>query len=196
MKFRILHETKERMRVHMIGERISCEQADILLYYLHNIKEIQAVKVYDRTADVTISYIGERADIIHILRRFQYENVKVPNGLLENSGRELNNTYQEKLIGKVISHYARKLLLPYPLQACYTTVCAAKYIWKGIGNLVKGKIEVPVLDATAIGVSMLRNDMNTASSIMFLLGVGELLEEWTHKKSVDDLARTDRKSVV
>ena len=94
----------------MIGERISCEQADILLYYLHNIKEIQAVKVYDRTADVTISYIGERADIIHILRRFQYENVKVPNGLLENSGRELNNTYQEKLIGKVISHYARKLL--------------------------------------------------------------------------------------
>ena len=121
MKFRILHETKERMRVHMIGERISCEQADILLYYLHNIKEIQAVKVYDRTADVTISYIGERADIIHILRRFQYENVKVPNGLLENSGRELNNTYQEKLIGKVISHYARKLLLPYPLQACYTT---------------------------------------------------------------------------
>lgn len=190
MKFRILHETKERMRVHMIGERISCEQADILLYYLHNIKEIQAVKVYDRTADVTISYIGERADIIHILRRFQYENVKVPNGLLENSGRELNNTYQEKLIGKVISHYARKLLLPYPLQACYTTVCAAKYIWKGIGNLVKGKIEVPVLDATAIGVSMLRNDMNTASSIMFLLGVGELLEEWTHKKSVDDLART------
>ena len=174
----------------MIGERISCEQADILLYYLHNIKEIQAVKVYDRTADVTISYIGERADIIHILRRFQYENVKVPNGLLENSGRELNNTYQEKLIGKVISHYARKLLPPYPLQACYTTVCAAKYIWKGIGNLVKGKIEVPVLDATAIGVSMLRNDMNTASSIMFLLGVGELLEEWTHKKSVDDLART------
>ena len=190
MKFRILHETKERMRVHMIGERISCEQADILLYYLHNIKEIQAVKVYDRTADVTISYIGERADIIHILRRFQYENVKVPNGLLENSGRELNNTYQEKLIGKVIPHYARKLLPPYPLQACYTTVCAAKYIWKGIGNLVKGKIEVPVLDATAIGVSMLRNDMNTASSIMFLLGVGELLEEWTHKKSVDDLART------
>lgn len=81
-------------------------------------------------------------------------------------------------------------MLPYPLQACYTTVCAAKYIWKGIGNLVKGKIEVPVLDATAIGVSMLRNDMNTASSIMFLLGVGELLEEWTHKKSVDDLART------
>ena len=122
----------------MIGERISCEQADILLYYLHNIKEIQAVKVYDRTADVTISYIGERADIIHILRRFQYENVKVPNGLLENSGRELNNTYQEKLIGKVISHYARKLLLPYPLQACYTTVCAAKYIWKGIGNRGSG----------------------------------------------------------
>lgn len=106
LKFRILHETKERMRVHIIRGRMSCKQADILLYYLHNIKDIQAVKVYDRTADVTISYTGERANIIHMLRCFQYENVKVPNGLLENSGRELNNTYQEKLIGKVISHYA------------------------------------------------------------------------------------------
>ncbi|MGN1175299.1 MAG: heavy metal translocating P-type ATPase [Roseburia sp.] len=178
------------MRVHVIGSRMSCEQADKLFYYLHNIKEIQAVKVYDRTADVTISYTGERNDIIHMLRCFQYENVKVPNGLFENSGRELNNAYQEKLIGKVAFHYARKLLFPYPLQACYTAICAAKYIWKGIRNLAKGKIEVPVLDATAIGVSMLRNDINTAASIMFLLGVGELLEEWTHKKSVDDLART------
>ena len=190
LKFRILHETKGRMRVHVIGSRMSCEQADKLFYYLHNIKEIQAVKVYDRTADVTISYTGERNDIIHMLRCFQYENVKVPNGLFENSGRELNNAYQEKLIGKVAFHYARKLLFPYPLQACYTAICAAKYIWKGIRNLAKGKIEVPVLDATAIGVSMLRNDINTAASIMFLLGVGELLEEWTHKKSVDDLART------
>uniref|UniRef100_UPI001F17D9A0 heavy metal translocating P-type ATPase n=1 Tax=Roseburia hominis TaxID=301301 RepID=UPI001F17D9A0 len=178
------------MRVHVIGSRMSCEQADTLFYYLRKIKEIQTVKVYDRTADITISYTGERTDIIHILRCFQYENVNVPNGLLENSGRELNNAYQEKLIGKVVFHYGRKLLLPYPLQACYTAVCAAKYIWKGIGNLAKGKIEVPVLDATAIGVSMLRNDINTAASIMFLLGVGELLEEWTHKKSVDDLART------
>lgn len=190
LKFRILHETKGRMRVHVIGSRMSCEQADTLFYYLRKIKEIQTVKVYDRTADITISYTGERTDIIHILRCFQYENVNVPNGLLENSGRELNNAYQEKLIGKVVFHYGRKLLLPYPLQACYTAVCAAKYIWKGIGNLAKGKIEVPVLDATAIGVSMLRNDINTAASIMFLLGVGELLEEWTHKKSVDDLART------
>lgn len=169
---------------------MSCEQADILLYYLHNIKEIKAVKVHDRTADVTISYIGERAEIIHILRRFQYNRVSVPNGLIENSGRELNNSYQEKLIGKIAFHYARKLLLPYPLRACYTATCAAKYIWKGIGSILKGKIEVPVLDATAIGVSMLRNDINTAASIMFLLGVGEMLEEWTHKKSVDDLART------
>ena len=190
LKFRILHETKGRMRVHVIGSRMSCEQADTLFYYLRKIKEIQTVKVYDRTADITISYTEERTDIIHILRCFQYENVNVPNGLLENSGRELNNAYQEKLIGKVVFHYGRKLLLPYPLQAFYTAVCAAKYIWKGIGNLAKGKIEVPVLDATAIGVSMLRNDINTAASIMFLLGVGELLEEWTHKKSVDDLART------
>lgn len=169
---------------------MSCEQADILLYYLHNIKEIQTAKVYDRTADTTILYTGERAEIINILRRFQYENVSIPSGLIENSGRELNNTYQEKLIGKVLFHYVRKRLIPYPLRVCYTAACAAKYIWKGINSLSKGKIEVPVLDATAIGVSMLRNDMNTAASIMFLLGVGELLEEWTHRKSVDDLART------
>lgn len=190
MKFQIAHEAKGRMRIHVMQGKMSCQQADTLFYYLNNQEKIQSIKVYERTADVTICYKGKRAELIDMLRRFQYENISVPTGLIENSGRKLNNAYQEKLIGKVIFHYAGKLVLPYPVRLCYTVACAAKYIWKGIDNFVKGKIEVPVLDAMAIGISVLRNEVNTAASIMFLLGVGELLEEWTHKKSVGDLART------
>ena len=125
-----------------------------------------------------------------MIQLFHYEEVELPTGLLESSGRALNNEYQEKLISKVIYHFGRKWLLPAPIRAIYTTVVSVKYIWKGIQTLAQGKIEVPVLDATAIGVSMLRGDYGTAGSVMFLLGVGELLEEWTHKKSVGDLARS------
>ena len=114
----------------------------------------------------------------------------MPNGLLETSGRAKYAEYQEKLVDKILFHYGRKFLLPYPISAAYTTIMSAKYIWKGIKTLMERKLEVPVLDATAIGVSILRNDFDTAGSVMFLLGIGELLEEWTHKKSVDDLART------
>ena len=137
-----------------------------------------------------ISYVGDRQTIIGLLRGFHYEDVEVPEGLIENSGRELNNTYQEKLIGKIVFHYARRWILPYPIRICLTSLRSVKFIWKGLTTLAAGKIEVPVLDATAIGVSVLRSDFNTAGSIMFMLGIGELLEEWTHKKSVDDLART------
>ena len=137
-----------------------------------------------------ISYVGDRQTIIELLRGFHYEDVEVPEGLIENSGRELNNTYQEKLIGKIVFHYARRWILPYPIRICLTSIQSVKYLWKGLTTLVAGRIEVPVLDATAIGVSVLRSDFNTAGSIMFMLGIGELLEEWTHKKSVDDLART------
>ena len=125
-----------------------------------------------------------------MIQLFHYEEVELPTGLLESSGRALNNEYQEKLISKVIYHFGRKWLLPAPIRAIYTTVVSVKYVWKGIQTLAQGKIEVPVLDATAIGVSMLRGDYGTAGSVMFLLGVGELLEEWTHKKSVGDLARS------
>lgn len=114
----------------------------------------------------------------------------MPNGLLETSGRAMNAEYQEKLVDKILFHYGRKFLLPYPISAAYTTIMSAKYIWKGIKTLMERRIEVLVLDATAIGVSIFRSDFSTAGSIMFLLGIGELLEEWTHKKSVDDLART------
>ncbi len=159
-------------------------------FYLQNIDGVFRADVYDRTADATIHYKGNRETIIEGLRRFRYEKVEVPNGLLETSGRAMNAEYQEKLVNKIIFHYGRKFLLPYPISAAYTTIMSAKYIWKGIKTLMERRIEVPVLDATAIGVSIFRSDFSTAGSIMFLLGIGELLEEWTHKKSVDDLART------
>ena len=190
MKFIIKHETKGRMRIHAVQNRMSYAQADTLLYFLHSQKEVTFAKVYDRTCDAVISYVGDRETIIELLRGFHYEEVEVPTGLIENSGRELNNTYQEKLISKIVFHYARRWILPYPIRICLTSIRAVKYIWKGLKTLAAGKIEVPVLDATAIGVSVLRSDFNTAGSIMFMLGIGELLEEWTHKKSVDDLART------
>ncbi len=190
MKFRIEHERKGRMRIHAVQKRMTYEQADTLLYFLHSQKEVTFCKVYDRTGDAVIEYIGARDVIIQMLRCFRYEKVAVPTGLIENSGRAMDNEYQEKLIGKVVFHYARRWILPYPLRLCYSTFQALRYILKGINSLRKGKIEVEVLDATAIGVSMLRGDINTAGSIMFMLGIGEILEDWTHKKSVDDLART------
>lgn len=190
MKFIIKHETKGRMRIHAVQNRMSYAQADTLLYFLHSRKEVTFAKVYDRTCDAVISYVGDRQTIIELLRGFHYEDVEVPEGLIENSGRKLNNTYQEKLIGKIVFHYARRWILPYPIRICLTSIQSVKYLWKGLTTLAAGRIEVPVLDATAIGVSVLRSDFNTAGSIMFMLGIGELLEEWTHKKSVDDLART------
>ena len=190
MKFIIRHESKGRIRIHAVQYRMTYAQADTLLYYLHSQKEITFAKVYDRTCDATISYAGDRERIIELLRNFHYERAEVPTGLIETSGRELNNSYQEKLIGQIVFHYARRIILPYPIRVCLTTLRSVRYLWKGLKTLAAGKIEVPVLDATAIGVSLLRNDFNTAGSIMFMLGIGELLEEWTHKKSVDDLART------
>lgn len=190
MKFVIKHEIKGRMRIHVSQYRMSYEQADTLLYFLHSNKYVTFAKVYERTGDAVISYVGDRAEMIRTLQQFSYEKVDVPAGVVENSGRELNAKYQEKLIGKIVCRYAGRMFLPYPLLACVTTVKSVKYLWKGLQCLWQRKIEVPVLDATAIGVSIFRNDIETAGSVMFLLGIGELLEEWTHKKSVDDLART------
>ena len=190
MKFVIKHEIKGRMRIHVSQYRMSYEQADTLLYFLHSNKYVTFAKVYERTGDAVISYVGGRTEMIRTLQQFSYEKVDVPAGVVENSGRELNAKYQEKLIGKIVCRYAGRMFLPYPLRACVTTVKSVKYLWKGLQCLWHRKIEVPVLDATAIGVSIFRNDIETAGSVMFLLGIGELLEEWTHKKSVDDLART------
>lgn len=190
MKFYIKHESRGRIRIHLAQKRMSSVQAETLLYYLQNQKQVSFAKVYDRTGDAVICYQGERSEIIRMVQTFHYEEVELPTELIESSGRELNNEYQEKLISKVIYHFGRKWFLPAPIRTAYTAVVSVKYIWKGIQTLAKGKIEVPVLDATAIGVSMFRGDYGTASSVMFLLGVGEILEEWTHKKSVGDLARS------
>ena len=173
---------------------MSCEQADILLYYLENIEGVESAKVYERTADAVVRYAADkdgfvRQNIIKEVQKFVYDKVEVPDGLIENSGRELNREFQEKLIGQITAHYARKFLLPAPFRAVYTGIKSLGYIWKGLQTLAQRKLEVPVLDATAIGVSILRGNYDTAGSVMFLLGIGELLEDWTHKKSVGDLAR-------
>ena len=190
MKFTIKHESRGRMRVHMEQYRMTYEQADTLLYVIHNHKNVTFVKVYDRTADAVIEYVGDREQIIELLRHFHYESANVPQTVIKTSGRELNNSYQEKLIGSVVWHYSKKLLLPWPIRTALTIGRSVKYIGIGLKCLLQRKIEVPVLDATAITVSLITKDFSTASSIMFLLGIGELLEEWTHKKSVDDLARS------
>ena len=190
MKFTIKHESRGRMRVHMEQYRMTYEQADTLLYVIHNHRNVTFVKVYDRTADAVIEYVGDREQIIELLRHFHYESANVPQTVIKTSGRELNNSYQEKLIGSVVWHYSKKLLLPWPIMTALTVGRSIKYIGIGLKCLLQRKIEVPVLDATAITVSLVTKDFSTASSIMFLLGIGELLEEWTHKKSVDDLARS------
>lgn len=190
MKFTIKHESRGRMRVHMEQYRMTYEQADTLLYVIHNHRNVTFVKVYDRTADAVIEYVGDREQIIELLRHFHYESANVPQTVIKTSGRELNNSYQEKLIGSVVWHYSKKLLLPLPIRIALTIGRSVKYIGIGLKCLLQRKIEVPVLDATAITVSLITKDFSTASSIMFLLGIGELLEEWTHKKSVDDLARS------
>lgn len=190
MKFTIKHESRGRMRVHMEQYRMTYEQADTLLYVIHNHRNVTFVKVYDRTADAVIEYVGDREQIIELLRHFHYESANVPQTVIKTSGRELNNSYQEKLIGSVVWHYSKKLLLPWPIRTALTVGRSIKYIGIGLKCLLQRKIEVPVLDATAITVSLVTKDFSTASSIMFLLGIGELLDEWTHKKSVDDLARS------
>lgn len=190
MKFTIKHESRGRMRVHMEQYRMTYEQADTLLYVIHNHRNVTFVKVYDRTADAVIEYVGDREQIIELLRHFHYESANVPQTVIKTSGRELNNSYQEKLLGSVVWHYSKKLLLPLPIRIALTIGRSVKYIGIGLKCLLQRKIEVPVLDATAITVSLVTKDFSTASSIMFLLGIGELLEEWTHKKSVDDLARS------
>lgn len=190
MKFVIKHEIRGRMRIHLVQYRMSYAQADTLLYFLQNDAQVTKAKVYERTQDAVIFYTGSRRELISKLQHFRYEYVEVPDGVIENSNRQMNAEYQEKMVEKVILRYASKALLPYPVRACWTTLKSLRYISKGVKTLAAGKIEVPVLDATAIGVSVLRGDYDTAGSIMFLLGIGELLEEWTHKKSVGDLART------
>ena len=190
MKFLIKHEVQGRLRIHVIRNRMTCAEADVLCWVLEKQKNVVKVKVYERTADAVIYYTGDREELIHGLKQFHFEKADVPDNVISSSGRDLNSAYREKLITKTLLHYGGKLLLPNPVRKTWLTLKALQYIGKGIRCLARMKIEVPVLDATAIGVSVLRGDIKTAGSVMFLLGIGELLEEWTHKKSVGDLARS------
>ena len=190
MKFCIKHEMKGRLRIHIIQNRMTYAEADTLSWYLEEQENVTEVKVYERTADAAICYKGEREEILTVLRQFSYEKAEVPETVLSSSGRQLNEEYKERLITKTVLHYGSKLFLPMPVRAMLTSVKSVKYIWKGIRCLAHGRLEVPVLDATAISVSVFRKDFATAGSIMFLLGIGEIIEEWTHKKSVGDLARS------
>lgn len=190
MRFQIKHEIKGRLRVHVIRKRMSFSQADTLQYYLMGLTGVQKVKVQNRTCDAIIEYDGDRGEILKELQRFSYQQTEVPADYLKNSGREMNQYYWDKLVNRVILHYGTKLFLPISVRDVIATVKSVKYVCEGVRTLLKGKIEVPVLDGTAIGVSVFRGDYSTASSVMFLLGIGEILEEWTHKKSVEDLARS------
>lgn len=190
MKFTIVHEIKGRMRIHVIQKQMSFKEADILQHSLEEHEQITSAKVYERTQNVAICYTGNRQDVIRILQAFCYETAQVPDYVWQNSGREVNREYWDKLVQKVICRFGRQCFLPMPCRCVFTIYKSVKYIWHGIKALSKGKIEVAVLDATAIAVSLLRGDFKTASSVMFLLGIGEILEDWTHKKSVDDLARS------
>ena len=190
MRFRIEHELKGRMRLHVCTKKMSYEEADTLQYYLGSFPFVTKVKVHENIGNVTVNYVGSRKQLCEALAAYRPETVDVPDEFLHNSGRKLNEEYKEKLINKVLFMAGTKLFLPAPVRTVITIAKAGKYWKQGIQTLANRKIEVPVLDATAIGVSVLRGDMNSANSIMFLLGIGEILEEWTHKKSVEDLARS------
>lgn len=190
MDFQIKHEIKGRLRVHFLQDRMTCKQADDLLFYLYRLPGVTSAKVYEQTADALVCFTGERAAVIQGLKDFCYEKAEATTALAAASGRELNCIYRERLMRQTLLHFGGKLFIPYAVRALFTAVKSVKFIGKGLQSLCRGKLEVSVLDAVAIGVSVFRGEMNTASSVMYLLGVGETLEEWTHKKSVDDLARS------
>ena len=190
MNFKIKHKIPGRIRVHMGQSRMSFDQADTLQYFLEAQPGVTKATVYEQTQDAVIEYDGELKELMEALKSFHYEDVQLPDSVRSSSGRALNVEYKEKLIGHVAKRLFTKYMLPLPIRNVYTIWKAFRYVKEGVLCLSKGKLEVPVLDATAITVSILRRDCQTAGSVMFLLGLGEILEEWTHKKSVGDLARS------
>ena len=190
MKCQILHETKNRMRVHFCKENMTVEEADKADAYLKSIGGIDDVKVYERTCDLIIYYSFDRSELIEILAQFSFENDEVKNIEVVGTARLVQREYEEKLIMTIALRYFRKIFYPFPLRIALAYIKSVKYILKALKSLAKGKLNVSVLDAVAITVSLIRGDFETASSVMFLLKIGEILEEWTHKKSVSDLANT------
>ena len=187
MKWNILHESRGRIRLHLNKPRLSMAEADQLQAYLAELPGVRAAVVYERTCDAVITYTGARAEVLHGAAAFRFD-VQALTEVSANSPRAVNHEYQEKLVNLTLFHFARKLFLPAPIRFAYTAVCSVRYLWHGLRSLLHRRLEVEVLDALSIGVSMLRGDFSTAGSVMFLLRLGELLEEWTRKKSLGDLA--------
>ena len=189
MKFKIVHESRGRVRIQVMQKRMTLEQADLLEAYLNHSPAIRQAVVHERTCWAVIQYCGERSALLTFLSRFSYDTPEIAKLAPAHSGRALNRAYEEKLVGKVVFKVIRKCFLPPPLAAAYTVLKSIPYLVRGVRCLLQGKLRVELLDGLSIGISMARRDFSTAGSVMFLLSLGELLEEWTHKKSVDDLAR-------
>ena len=189
MDFTIKHEIRSRIRVHFSMKRMSFSEADTIEYYLKSQPEIKEVHVYERTADVVLVYDGDRKQVLSKLRDFSLDKVSLPASMAESSGREQSAKYYDKIVTSTILHYGKRLLLPVPFRKVIETLKAVKYICRGLKTLRNKKLQVELLDATAITAALLTGDHKTASGVMFLLGIGDTLEEWTHKRSVDDLAR-------
>ena len=190
MKCTILHESRGRMRVHVNAVRMTLHRADVLEAYLNHSEAIEHAKVYERTGDVLIKYKGSRAGAVTVLSHYKFDNPELDSLVTSADSRKINQEYQERFVNLVVFRAFRKLFLPVPVQAVITVFKAIEFIRRGLVCLWHRKLEVEVLDALSIGVSLLRSDFNTAGSVMFLLNVGALLEEWTRKKSLDDLARS------
>ena len=188
MKCKIIHESRGRLRVHLECARMSLDEADVLEYYMRSVDGVDEVKVYDRTRDAVICYRAERAAVINALAAFSFPTAEAMQLVPEHTTRELNREFEDKLAMAVLRRTASKLFLPVPVTTAIAIVRSLKYIHEGLKALLHGRLSVAVLDATAVSVSMLRGDFSTASSVVFMLSLGEILEEWTHKKSVADLA--------
>ena len=188
IKFVIRHEIRGRMRIHLSSGRMSIRQADLFSFYLSSLPQVTAAKVYERTGDAVIVYRGDRKELIGAVLRFRWDDEALNELAPKNSSRSIGREYQEKLVGKILVKLFTRLFLPLPVRAAHTACTAVPFLFRGARCALRGKLAVDVLDAAAIGISMLRRDFGTASSVTFLLGIGEILEEWTHKKSVSDLA--------
>lgn len=188
MRFLVRADSRGRIRVHADIERMTLAQADILEYYLRAVRGVSQVKVYDRTCDAVILYTCDRRDIVEALALFSFTDEKAVSLVPEHTGRATNREYENSLATRILARYTRRILMPHSMRVTWCAAKAVRFAWTGLCALWKGKLNVSVLDATAITVSLLRGDHETASSVMFLLGIGDLLEEWAHKKSVDDLA--------
>ena len=190
MKCTILHEGKGRMRVHVEKVRMTLHRADVLEAYLNHHDAIVHAAVYERTGDVVITYTGRRSAAIAVLAGYKFDVAEYDALVTSADSRRLNREYQDKMFNLVAGRCLRKLFLPAPLDAAYTAFRSIRFLWKGVRCVLSRRLEVEVLDALSIGVSLLRGDFGTAGSVMFLLNLGSLLEEWTRKKSLDDLARS------